>query len=129
MKNNRHNLGFYFATNLLLFMILILGGCGKSGVDAKQEDAGLPPEAVAVRKAFESSSPSYKNPVKEALNLVKAGSVNRNAYAEVIPQLQKLASNPTISAEQKQALEALVEKLKGELSTGEKRINAINKTR
>lgn len=117
MKNKRHNLGFYFAANLFLFLILIVVGCGKSGADNTQADAGLPAEAVAVRKAFESSSPSYKNPVKEALNLVKAGSVNRSAYAEVIPQLQTLAANPTISTEQKQALEALVEKLKRELSS------------
>ncbi len=115
MKNKRHNLGFYFIANL--FLILIVGGCGKSGADNKQADAGLPAEAVAVRKAFESASPSYKNPVKEALNLVKAGAVNRSAYAEVIPQLQTLAANPTISTEQKQALEALVEKLKGELAS------------
>lgn len=114
-KNYRSTFGLI--TNLLFILLLGVVGCGKSSEQNTQADEGLPAEAVAVRKAFESSSPSYKNPVKEALNLVKAGAVNPSTYAEVLPQLQTLAANPTISAEQKQALEALVEKLKGELSS------------
>ena len=90
-----------------------LTGCGKSGVAAgNNPDEGLPPEAVAVRKAFESSDPSYKNPVSEMLKLVKAGGANAIAYSEALPQAQVLAANPTMNAEQKQALEAMVQKMK-----------------
>lgn len=117
MKSKHTKFALALITNSLVILLLIGVGCGKSGKQNTQADEGLPAEAVAVRKAFESSSPSYKNPVKEALNLVKAGAVNPSTYAEVLPQLQTLAANPTISAEQKQALEALVEKLKGELSS------------
>jgi len=101
----------------VLGVVLLLIGCGGvSDADFQQpSDEGLPPEAIAVRKAFESAEPAYRNPVEEALRLVKAGAINKSAYAEALPQVQRLAANPTISAEQKQALTALAEKLKSEL--------------
>jgi hypothetical protein len=103
---------------LVIGMTTMLAGCGNSGGDqAAQADAGLPVEAVAVRQAFTGSGPSYENPLSEMLKLVKAGKDNPAAYTEVIPQLQRLASNPTITAEKKQSLEALVEKLKADLAT------------
>ncbi len=117
MNNKRHNLSFYLAANLLLSLLLIAVGCGKSGVENKQTDTGLPAEAIAVRNAFESAAPGHKHPVTEVLSLVKAGSANRDAYAEALPKLQMLAANPTISTEQKKSLEALVEKLNGELAS------------
>ena len=117
MKNKRHKLSFHFAANALLFLLLIVVGCGKSGANNKQADAGLPAEAIAVRNAFESAAPGHKHPVTEVLSLVKAGSVNRDAYTEALPKLQMLAANPTISTEQKKSLEALVEKLKVELAS------------
>ena len=46
------------------------------------------------------------------MNLIKAG-----AYAEALPQLQKLASNPAIDSGQKQALETLITRLKTGTST------------
>lgn len=102
---------------LVIGVTTLLAGCGKSGGDhAAQADAGLPEEAVAVRTAFAGSGPSYENPLSEMLKLVKAGKDNPAAYAEVIPQLQRLASNPTLTAQQKQSLEALVAKLKADHS-------------
>jgi hypothetical protein len=104
----------------VLSCLFVAGWCGCGGPDAELKEAsdeGLPPEAVAVRQAFESAHPSLKNPVMEALNLVKAGKVNPAAYGEALPQLQRLASNPTLTPEQKQALEALVLKLRSDLST------------
>lgn len=90
-----------------------LTGCGKSSqMPAVDPNAGLPPEAIAVRKAFESSSPSYRNPIEEALALVRAGQSNPSALAEVLPQLERIAANPTISAEQKQALNELIHNIK-----------------
>jgi hypothetical protein len=104
---------------VLVVLALLVFGCGKTNGNAEaQQDEGLPPEAVAVRVAFAGSGPSYENPVSELLKLVKAGQENSAAYAEAIPQLQRLASNPTISASQKQALEALLEKLKTEAQQG-----------
>lgn len=96
---------------LAVLVVGLICGCGKGG-SASEQDAGLLPEAVAVRKAFESASPSYRNPIEEALKLVRAGSVNPTAYGEALPQFERLAANPTLSADQKQALDALVQKLK-----------------
>lgn len=107
---------------VFIVLALVTFGCGKTnGTAEAQQDEGLPAEAVAVRAAFAGSGPSYENPVSEILKLVKAGQENSAAYAEVIPQLQRLASNPTITAQQKQALEALVEKLKADLSNPQPR--------
>lgn len=105
-----------------LAVTLFVAGCGSGKVKLQEpSDEGLPAEAIAVRVAFEDASPSYKHPVGEALNLVKAGSQNPQVYSEAIPQLQRLANNPTISAEQKQALQTLIQKLKADLSTGNRR--------
>ena len=92
-----------------LGLVLILAGCGKQEtVEFKKEtDENLPTEAIAVRKAFESAEPALKNPVMETMNLIKAG-----AYAEALPQLEKLAGNPVIDPGQKQALETLITRLK-----------------
>jgi hypothetical protein len=91
----------------------LLTGCGKSNsIPAADPNAGLPAEAIAVRKAFESASPSYRNPIEEVLALVRAGQINPSALAEALPQLERIASNPTISAEQKQALDELIQKIK-----------------
>jgi len=99
--------------------MVLVSGCGSGKVKLQEpSDEGLPAEAVAVRVAFEDASPSYKHPVGEVLNLVKVGSQNPQAYAEAIPQLQRLANNPNISAEQKQALQTLMQKLRTDLSTG-----------
>ena len=65
-----------------------------------------------VRKAFESASPSYRNPIEEALALVRAGQINPSALAEALPQLERIAANPTISAIQKHALNELIQKIK-----------------
>ena len=94
----------------VLLCVGLLCGCGKQEA-APDVDAGLLPEAVAVRKAFADSPPSYRYPVEEALKLVRAGAVNPLAYSESMPQLQRLASNTTITPEQKQALETLIQKL------------------
>jgi len=100
-------------------LLFTVSGCG--GGDAgfqSAADEGLPEEGIAVRKAFESASPSLKNPVQESLRRVKAGSTNPDAYIEALPQLQRLAANPNISPDQKQALDALIQKLRTELSAG-----------
>lgn len=98
-----------------------LSGCGGPSRDVsmptRASDEGLPAEALAVRKAFESASPSKKGPVEEALSLIKSGSRNPAAYRESIPMLQKLAANPTLSPDQRKALETLIEKLSTGLKT------------
>jgi len=99
-----------FAFSGVLLAAGLLAGCGKKDA-APDADAGLLAEAVAVRKAFDGSPPSYRYPVEEALKLVRAGAVNPLAYSESMPQLQRLASNTTITPEQKQALETLIQKL------------------
>lgn len=106
---------------LAMTSLAVFWGCGRSEVlPGSHTDEGLPPEAIAVRTAFESASPSKKGPVEEMLRLVQAGSTNPSAYAEVLPQLEKLAGNPTLSAEQKQAVEALIQKLRSELSAAQR---------
>lgn len=91
---------------------LMLCGCGKNDTVATDPDAL--PEVVAVQKAFASATPSFRNPVNQTLELVKAGKVNPEAYAEAMPQLKMLATNPNMTADQKSTLEALIEKLKSE---------------
>jgi hypothetical protein len=103
----------------LLVAVLCAGlacGCSQRDSDGAESDAGLFLEAVAVRQVFESAPASYRNPVRELLALVKAGSVNPAAYAEALPHVEKLAANPTVSPEQKQALKALAQRLRSELS-------------
>ena len=97
-----------------MLLVLSASGCGKQEtVEFKKEtDEKLPAEAIAVRKAFASAEPTLKNPVMETMNLIKAG-----AYAEALPQLQKLAGNPVIDPGQKQALETLITRLKTGPST------------
>lgn len=102
---------------MMAVSLAVFCGCGGSGeVNAVNPDEGLPTEAIAVRKAFESASISKKGPVTEMLGLVRTGSTNRMAYADVLPQLEKLSTNPTLTSEQKQAVDALVQKIKSELS-------------
>jgi hypothetical protein len=105
------------ALGCLLFLFAGFTGCGKSeGNLPKASDEGLPPEAVAVRKAFASAPPSHRGPVEESLRLLKGESVNRTAWAEALPQLQTLATNPTVSPEQRNALEKLIQRVKDDLS-------------
>ena len=94
-----------------------LAGCGKPPATT-QADSGLPPEAVAVRKAFASANASSRGPVEEVLRIVKSGATNPAAYAEALPQLQKFAAGANLTAEQEQTLEALIQKLKTELAGG-----------
>ena len=116
MKSRIHKFVRGKSTFLACLVLAVAGlvGCSKPAA-TNSADEGLFPEAVAVRKAFESASPSYKNPVNEVLKLVKAGQANATAYREALPQVEMLASNQTISADQKQALEALATKLKAEI--------------
>jgi hypothetical protein len=79
---------------------------------------------VAVREAFASAPPAFRNPVEEALALVRAGKVNPAAYSEALPQLRMLASNANLSAGQKQVLGSLIQNLQAELATGRPRQNA-----
>ena len=98
--------------------LVVLCGCGGPQEGAQPNvDEGLPPEAIALRTAFESASPSKKGPVREMLGLIRVGSTNRMAYVEVLPQLQKLSTNPTLSPEQKQAVDAVIQKIKADLSS------------
>lgn len=99
-----------WAISLLLALAGLVSGCGKKEA-VSDPDAGLMPEAVAVREAFAGSPPSYRYPVEEALKLIRAGAANPVAYSEAMPQLQRLAANTTISPEQKQSLQALIQKL------------------
>ena len=100
-------------------VLTLVCGCGGGSSSGSADDftTGLPPEGVAVFEAFKDASPSYKFPVEDALRLVRAGGENPRLYAEALPALQRLASNPTVTPEQKQALEALVVKLKSDLAT------------
>lgn len=100
---------------VLIASLLWLIGCGKKDAAPASSENTLP-EAVAVQKAFESAAPSFRNPVNQLLNLVKAGQIQRDAYAEAIPQLHTIATNPLITPEQKGALEALIKRLQAELS-------------
>ena len=102
---------------LLMALGLLLGGCGAKESASPQADSTTMPEVVAVQKAFESASPSFRNPVNQTLDLVKAGKVNPDAYAEALPQLQRLAANTYLNADQKKVLDALIERLKLELPT------------
>ena len=115
LSNRVQGFGSVWRLAALACVILGMAGCGKSAVTS-DADKGLLPEAVAVRKAFQSANPSSQGPVEEAIRLVKAGASNHSAYAEAVPLLQRLAANPKYSDEQKQALEALMEKLKSELA-------------
>lgn len=102
-----------------LGMLLVVSGCGGGDAEVSRgEDAGMLPEAIAVRQAFEGDSPSIKNPVTQVLSIVTAGSVSPEAYAEALPQLQRPAGISSLSPEQKQALEALIQRLRSELSAG-----------
>lgn len=100
--------------------LTVLSGCGGSGGGGGSvgSDTGLPAEAIAVQQAFEDASPSKKYPVMEMMGLIRTGATNRMAYAEVLPQLQKLAENPTLTPEQKQSLDALLAKIRSDLGGG-----------
>ena len=102
---------------LLLALGLLLVGCGAKESASTQTDPAAMPEVVAVQKAFESAAPSFRNPVNQTLDLVKAGKVNPDAYAEALPQLQRLAANTYLNADQKKVLDVLIERLKLELPT------------
>jgi len=97
---------------LLVFAsIVLVSGC-RDSTSVNPQDEGQLPEAIAVRRAFENSGPSHRNPINEVLALVKAGRVNPTAYAEALPQLETLAANPTFSTEQKQLLNALIQQVR-----------------
>jgi len=100
-----------------------LVGCGGGSSSSTPDDliVGLPPEAVAVYDAFKDASASYKFPVEDALILIKSGAENPRAYADAIPSLQRLATNPSITPEQKQALDTLIAKLRSDLATAPRR--------
>lgn len=103
---------FAAVTSLVVFC-----GCGGSEeASGVNPDEGLSAEAIAVRDAFETASPSKKGTVTEMLSLVRTGSTNRRAYMDVLPQLKTLSTNPTLTTEQKQAVEALVQQIQTELS-------------
>ena len=99
---------------VIVILALVFTGCGTKK-DAVVTDPDALPEVVAVQHAFAAAPPSFRNPVNQTLELVKAGKVNRDAYSEALPQLQMLATNPNITADQKRVLEALTERLKAEL--------------
>ena len=84
-------------------------GCSKSdervAVSGGENES---PEVAKVRKAFENADASLRLPVEDALKVVQSG-----ASADALSALTRLAGNPKLSAEQKQALEELVQKLKG----------------
>jgi hypothetical protein len=105
----------WWLTMLVLSGLALCVGCGDSE-SAKAQDDGQLPEAIAVRRAFESSAASHRNPINEVLALIKAGALNRSAYSEALPQLETLVSNPTFSADQKKALTDLIQKLRSELA-------------
>lgn len=119
MSINRHNIKLPAALAKKLAWLVcvsflgIMAGCGRSEkLPASDPNAGLPPEAIAVRRAFASADPSYRNPVESALDLVRAGQKNPTALAEVLPLLERLVANQTITADQKQALTGLIDSIK-----------------
>lgn len=103
---------------MVVVALSLLCGCGGSEEVSPvlTSDEGLSAEAIAVRTAFETASPSKKGPVMDMLSLVRVGSSNRMAYVDVLPQLRTLSTNPMLTAEQKQAVEALVQQIQSELS-------------
>ena len=106
-----------------LAVVGLLAGCGGGGSSSSPDEltAGLPPEAVAVYEAFKDASTSYRFPVEDALRIMKGGDQNPRAYADALPLLQRLAANPTLTPEQKQALDALIVRLKSDLATTNRR--------
>lgn len=98
-----------------VLLVVLLGGCGRKDSSVVNDSNALP-EMVAVQQAFASAAPAFRNPVSQTLELVRAGKINPDAYREALPQLQKLAANPLVEAEQKKVLENLIERIKTELS-------------
>jgi hypothetical protein len=122
----RGTFGGWAVLGLCLFTFVgaaLLCGCGEKASNPAAMEETLP-EAVAVREAFASAPPAFRNPVEEALALVRAGKVNPAAYSEALPQLRMLASNANLSAGQKQVLGSLIQNLQAELATGRPRQNA-----
>lgn len=100
----------------------LLAGCGGSGSSEEAAaDEGMLPEAIAVRDAFADAKASMKGPIRESLRLVKNGAQNSRGYADALPTLQRMATNPNVTPEQKQALEALVQRLRSELAAARQR--------
>jgi hypothetical protein len=98
-------------TVLVLSGVALCSGC-RDTTSVNPQDEGQLPEAIAVRRGFEDSGPSHRNPITEVLALVKAGRVNPTAYAEALPQLETLAANPTFSTEQQRLLNALIQQVR-----------------
>jgi hypothetical protein len=100
---------------IVTFVGLTITGCGDSGPELKgPSDEGMLPESIAVRTAFESAPASSKYAVEDALKLVRTGSKDPKVAVEAVRQLQVLAVNPNYSSEQKQALEALIARVKSD---------------
>ena len=107
---------------LLAAHAVLLSGCGDSGSSGPvQSNEGMLPEAVAVRKAFESAEPSLRYPVLDSLKLVEREPITPQAYSDALPSLRRLTAAPDLTAEQKQALETLIQRLQSLMSSGKVR--------
>ncbi|TAL07089.1 MAG: hypothetical protein EPO07_00850 [Verrucomicrobia bacterium] len=87
-----------------------LTGCGKSSDGA--ENLGLAkaddqPELAAMLKAFDKADVQLKAGLEETARMVRSGMT-----ADALGSLKLLVANPKLTAEQKQAVERLINRLK-----------------
>src|SRR5437867_2244890 len=85
---------------LLAVAFLSAAGCSDSGgYVAPPKNPNELPEVAQVRAAFASADNSLRFVADDIVRLANAG-----AYGEALPILNRLAENPKLSADQKQAL-------------------------
>lgn len=123
MNELRIKFGKWVALAAFVLAALVYGaGCGGGDTQPSgPSDEGMVPEAIAVRDAFAEAHPSYRNPINELLGIAKVAPENPVAYAEVIPQLERISTDSGLTPEQKQALDALVKRLKADAAAARRR--------
>jgi len=99
-------------TSRLLVLVAVLGlplfpGCGEKG--AQQS----PPDTSQVEKSFQNAEPDLKTQATRAIEAVKAGN-----YQGALTELQGLLGNVKLTADQKNALTDLINKVKDRLASG-----------
>jgi len=121
MKPQTKQSRFYFSRTVLLLSLsgAILSGCGGKDDAASAPQSSNPAVAAALAskpkdpvdltqflKAFESADSSIKLYADETVAVIRARS-----YRDAVEQLQKLSRNPKLTAEQRQAITDLTQKI------------------
>jgi hypothetical protein len=96
---------------LLVSAALLLAGCNKSS--SSTATAGEP---MAVVPNFHKAFPSPPPEVAASIEKIVSG-VRYRQYQEALPELEKLAANPSLTPGQKKAVDGLLDRVKKAMAT------------